>query len=121
ESVGARLLRGDENAWKTVLTEILPKARAAIQHKFGHDKLYYSAEDAVDSAVRITLRQLKENLLANGLNSWDDLLSRLLVVASNKIKDILRNNEAARRWKAKEQAKQADAENEKGVTTAFPA
>src|SRR5438045_2734043 len=73
DSIGAKLLRGDEETWSVVLAEILPRARAAIRRRFGPDRRSLGAEDVVDSALRTIFRRLKVDTLVNGLNGWDDL------------------------------------------------
>lgn len=100
ESLRSRLLRGDEDAWAVVYDEIVPKVRATIRGRYGPGKPWMAADDAVNSACRTTFRRLKEGLLVDGLNDWDDLLRLLLAVARNKIVDVLRRAESEARWQA---------------------
>src|SRR3954468_12673210 len=107
EPLRSRLLRGDEDAWAVVYEQIVPKVRAAIQGRCGPGKPWMGAEDAVHSACRTTFRRLKQGLLADGLDDWDDVLRLLLAVTYNKIVDTLRKAESEARWQA---AARAEAE-----------
>lgn len=104
DSLRSRLLRGDEDAWAVVYDEIVPKVRATIRGRCGPGKPWMGAEDAVHSACRTTFRRLKEGLLADGLNDWDDVLRLLLAVAHNKIVDTLRRAESEAKWQATSRA-----------------
>ena len=46
--------------------------RAAIRGRCGPGKPWLSDEDAVHSACRTTFRRLKEGLIDEGLDDWDD-------------------------------------------------
>jgi DNA-directed RNA polymerase specialized sigma24 family protein len=111
ESLQSRLLRGDEGAWAVIYDEIVPRVRATIQGRCGPGKPWMDAEDAVHSACRTTFRRLKEGLLTDGLNDWDDVLRLLLAVAHNKIVDTLRRAESEARRQA---AARAEAEGSGG-------
>ena len=100
EPLRSRLLRGDEDAWAVIYEQIVPKVKATIQGRCGPGKPWMDAEDAVHSACRTTFRRLKEGLLADGLNDWDDVLRLLLAVAHNKIVDTLRKAGSEARWQA---------------------
>ena len=99
ESLRSRLLRGDETAWAVVDAEVIPRAVAKIRGRFGPGERWMSAEEAVASACRTTFRRLKEGLLASGLESYDDVLSLLTLVARNKFIDGLRKVGAEARWR----------------------
>src|SRR3954451_1277024 len=99
-SLRSRLLRGDEPAWAVVYEEIAPRAVAKIRGRFGPGERWMSAEEAVASACRTTFRRLKEGLMADGLEGYDDLLHLLILVARNKFIDGLRKAGAEGRWAA---------------------
>jgi DNA-directed RNA polymerase specialized sigma24 family protein len=94
DSIRDKLLRGDEDAWAKVFHEIMPRARSAIRRRFGTDQRSIDAEDGVNSALRTIYRRLKEDLLAEDLNCWDDLQGLLIQVAHRKLVDILRKSKA---------------------------
>jgi DNA-directed RNA polymerase specialized sigma24 family protein len=111
ESLRSQLLRGDEAAWAVVDAVIIPRAVAKIRGRFGPGERWMSAEEAVASACRTTFRRLKEGLLAGGLESYEDVLNLLTLVARNKLIDGLRKAGAEARWEASARAEQVRAED----------
>jgi DNA-directed RNA polymerase specialized sigma24 family protein len=98
KSIGMRLIHDDVDAWTQVYEEVFPRAREIIHRKFGPDKRWWSADDAVASACRTTYRRLKEGLSGHDLNSWEDLRRLIVAVASNKIIDCIRKAEVEGKW-----------------------
>src|SRR4051812_23877759 len=96
DSIGARLLCHDEMTWHVVLTELMPKAEAAIRRKFGPDRRHLGAEDVVHSALASIIGRLRLATLVEELDSWDHLQGLLVVMASRKLIDMLRKDESDR-------------------------